>query len=275
MAHSIKWLTDNLGITRDMIRHYENEKLLTKNPKGKTRDYNDEEVERIWCIKLLIGIGFTTKEIYSMMHEPDFDFYLLLTDKVADLERKQKDATISLQVAKSIKFLGKVPTVSELGSVRFEDFLAHVRKNWNFYDDPKAVPYLQIAETFLENDPIEWSTEQIDRIIDLLGQTDLSDMLHTCKLSTYYQLIVEMKQHGYMDEVVQRVVQLLHEYLIKHNEDPKLDGKITPQFLAKYMAPIFVEGDIAAMNERNYGKEGCMFIAQAIAYYGGYEIGEL
>ena len=59
------------------------------------------------------------------------------------------------------------------------------------------------------------------------------------------------------------------------NEEPELDGKITPQFIAKYTAPFFLGGDIAIQHERNYGKEGCLFIAQALAYYGGYDIDDL
>lgn len=31
MGHSVKWVADNLGITRDMLRYYEKEKLLPAN----------------------------------------------------------------------------------------------------------------------------------------------------------------------------------------------------------------------------------------------------
>ena len=274
VGYSVKWITEKLGVTRDMLRYYEKEKLLERNPNGGYRDYNDEEVEQIWSIKLLIGIGFSAKEIYAMMNEPSFDFYESITNKVIDLEKKQREATTYLEVAKSIKFLGRVPTVSELGSVRFDDFIAHVRKNWNFYEDPKAAPYLQLAETFMESKPTEWSSEQLERVLNLVDQIDF-DMRHTFMISGYYQLIVDMQEYGYMDDTVQRVVRLLHEYLVKHNETPELDGKITPQFLAKYMAPVFINGDTAVMNESNYGKDGYRFIAQAIAYYGGYDIQDL
>ena len=275
MGYSVKWMTEKLGVTRDMLRYYEKENLLKRNPNGGYRDYDNEEVEQIWSIKLLIGIGFSAKEIYAMMNDPNFDFYEAITAKVVELEKKQKEATTYLEVAKSIKFLGRVPTVSELGSVRFEDFMAYVRKNWNFYSDPQAAPYLKLADTFMESKPTEWSSEQLDRVLELVEQIDLEDMQHTLMLSGYYQLIADMKEYGYMDEIVQRVIRLLHEYLMKHNENPELDGEITPQFLAKYMAPVFINGGTAAMYERNYGKDGCMFIAQAIAYYGGYDVDDL
>ena len=61
MGYSVKWVVENLGITRDMLRYYEKEKLIpvteTRNPSNKYRDYNEGDIERIWAIKLLIGIG--------------------------------------------------------------------------------------------------------------------------------------------------------------------------------------------------------------------------
>lgn len=71
MGYSVKWVTENLGITRDMLRYYEKEHLLPdkgmRNPTNKYRDYSEEDIERIWGIKLLIGVGFTAKEIYSLI----------------------------------------------------------------------------------------------------------------------------------------------------------------------------------------------------------------
>ena len=59
MGYSVKWVVENLGITRDMLRYYEKEKLLpaneSRNPTNKYRDYSDEDIERIWGIKLLIS----------------------------------------------------------------------------------------------------------------------------------------------------------------------------------------------------------------------------
>lgn len=51
MGYSVKWVVENLGITRDMLRYYEKEKLLptneSRNPTNKYRDYSDEDIERI------------------------------------------------------------------------------------------------------------------------------------------------------------------------------------------------------------------------------------
>lgn len=121
MGYSVKWVTENLGITRDMLRYYEKEKLLSvnesRNQTNKYRDYSDEDIERIWGIKLLIGIGFTAKEIYALMNNPNFDFETVIAKKVAELEHE----------------------------------------NWNFYDDPRSAPFMQMADTLIFQRPCKSS----------------------------------------------------------------------------------------------------------------------
>ena len=71
MGYSAKWVRDKLGVTRDMIRYYEKEGLIpsrsSRNPANNYRDYSEEDLERIWSIKLLIGIGFSVKEIKQLI----------------------------------------------------------------------------------------------------------------------------------------------------------------------------------------------------------------
>ena len=279
MGYSVKWLGDNLGITRDMLRYYEKEKLLpaseSRNPTNKYRDYSDEDVERIWGIKLLIGIGFSAKEIYALMNDPNYDFDTAIAKKVEELERKHDKNVLYLQFAKSIKLTGRIPTTSKIGSVRFADFLEYAHENWNFYDDPLSAPFMKIADTLISKEPQEWSPDDVEHILEMFENFDAEGMIHTYTLHGYYQVISDMRDLSYDSDTVQRVVRLLHEYLVDHNTEPELDGKITPQFFAKYTAPFFFDGDIALQHERNYGKDGCLFIAQAIAYYGGYDIDDL
>lgn len=275
MGYSVKWVVDNLGVTRDMLRYYEKEKLLPANENREYRNYNDEDIERIWGIKLLIGIGFKAKEIYALMNEPDFDFDTAIAKKVAELERKHDENLIYLEFAKSIKFLGRVPTTSKIGSMKFDDFLKYAHENWNFYDDPRSAPFMQIADALISKTPHEWSPDDMERILEMFENFDAEGMMHTYALHGYYQVISDMRDLDYRSDTVQRVVRLLHEYLVSHNVEPELDGKITPQFIAKYTAPFFLGGDIALQYERNYGKEGCIFIAQALAHYGGYDIDDL
>ena len=273
MGYSVKWVKDNLGITRDMLRYYEKEKLLPQNTNNRYRDFSDEDIERIWGIKLLIGVGFTAKEIYSLMNDPGFDFDMAMEQKVKELEQKHDEDLIYLEFANSIKFMGRIPTATTVGSIRFDEFLQYAHENWNFYDDPRSAPFMKMSETLISKEPSEWSPEDVDRMMSIFE--DPETMMHTFALHGYYQVISDMRELGYSSETVQRVVALLHKYLVEHNTEPELDGKITPQFIAKYTAPFFISGDVSKQHERNYGKEGCLFIAQALAYYGGFDIEDL
>lgn len=276
MGYSVKWVTENLGITRDMLRYYEKEKLLPQNPNGKYRNYSDKDIDKIWGIKLLIGIGFTAKEIYALMNDPEFDFNTAIAQKVTALEQEHDKILINLEFAKSIKFMGRVPTTPKIGSVKFNDFLEFARKNWNFYDDPRSAPFMQAADTLVSKAPQEWSPDEAERILKMLEDFDAEAMMTAYVLHGYYQVISDMRHDfDHSSHTVQKVVHLLHEYLVNQNTEPELDGKITPQFLAKYTAPTFLDGDIAVLHERNYRKGGCLFIAQALAYYGGYDINNL
>lgn len=279
MGYPVKWVVENLGITRDMLRYYEKEKLLSvnesRNPMNKYRDYSDEDVERIWGIKLLIGIGFTAKEIRALMNDPDFDFDTAIAKKVAELERKHDENLINLEFAKSIKLLGCIPTTSKIGSVKFNDFLEYAHENWNFYDDPRSAPFMKMADALISKPPQEWSPDDVERILELFKNFDVEGMMHIYALHGYYQVIADMRDLDYSSDTVQRVVRLLHEYMVEHNTEPELDSKITPDFIAKNTASFFLGGDIVLQHERNYGREGCRFIAQALAYYGGCEIDDL
>lgn len=278
MGYSVKWVEEHLGITRKALRYYEKEKLMPTEGSRNTnnyREYTEEDLDRIWGIKLLIGIGYTAKEVYAIMYDPNFDFYTSISEKVAGLEKRHDDEVMYLKFAKNIKFTGRIPTVSKLGSIRFDDFLDYCHENWNFYDGPSAAPFMQVADTLISKPPQEWSPDEVERLATIFENLDLNHWAFTFALNGYYQVIADMRDLGHTSETVQRVVRLLHEYMVKNNTVPDLDGKITPQFMAKYTAPSFVDGDIAELQERNYGKDGCLFIAKALSYYGGYDIDEL
>ena len=209
------------------------------------------------------------------MNDPAFDFDDVIAEKVAELEEQHDKTMRYLEFAKTIKLTGCVPTTTKLGSVRFDDFLAHARENWNFYDDPKTAPFMKVADTLISKEPREWSADDVDRVLEMFENFTSEDMMHTYALHGYYQVISDMRDLGHDSDTVQRVVRLLHEYLISHNTEPELDGEITPQFVAKYTVPFFLGGDTAVLYKRNYGEDGCLFIAQALAYYGGYDIKDL
>ena len=129
---------------------------------------------------------------------------------------------------------------------------------------------MQLTDTLISKAPQEWGLEDLNRVLELYKNLNVEGMMHTYALHGYYQVISDMREFEYTSNIVQRVVRLLYEYLVEHNTEPELNRKITPKFMAQYTAFSFLEGDVATLHRRNYGEEGCAFIANAIAYFGGY-----
>lgn len=279
MGYSVKWVNENLGITRDMLRYYEKENLLskeeTRNPVNKYREYNDEEIEKIWGIKLLIGIGFTAKEIFKLMNDPEFDFYTAITKKVEELERKHDEDVLLLELAKSIKMTGCIPNIHEIGSIRFDDFLKYIKENWNFYKDPYLRPVMELSRTIVAKKPDEMNKDEVNSIKKWFESLGVEEITQLCTQNSYLQIIADMKEFGYNSETVQKVVSLLNKHVIEYNKKRENKNAISSPKYMKNMAASFWDSDIAMIYEQKFGKEGCIFIARALAYYAGYELEDL
>ena len=275
MGYSVKWVVENLGITRDMLRYYEKEKLIpvteTRNPSNKYRDYNEGDIERIWAIKLLIGIGFSAKEIRSFGNESNFNFYEAMSEKVKQLENRRDEILTYLGFAKTIKMTGRIPNTTSVGQMKFDDFIEHSRQNWNAFNDPQGRRFMEAADTILEKPAEEWDVSDVKRIMDLYGDIDPEEMVYIQTIGGYYRVIADMKSLGHSCETVQMVVKCLYEYMLTGIE-PESKEKFTPLYFADRQVSSFIDSGFAAINERNYGKDGCLFIAQAIATFGGYNL---
>lgn len=101
-----KDITKLSGLSKDTIRFYEKLGLVKPNRESYSREYADDDLERIEQIKQLKGLDFTLSEIkllvdidekyqsideiYSMTHDDYQEIIQLLDDKVNYLEEKSK-----------------------------------------------------------------------------------------------------------------------------------------------------------------------------------------
>lgn len=276
MKYTVKWLEDNLGITRKALRNYEAKGLLSseasRNPSNNYREYDEEDIDRIWSIKILQGVGYSLSEIRELIDNPEADFYKSISEKVVELERKRDDITRSIEFAKTIKLTGRAPNTKEVGSVKYSEFMEYSRENWNFYTEPDAASYLEAMESIQEaknRDLTEQDIEKLEALADLMD--DFQEMQRTCMINAFYQIIASMQSLSHDNEAVQAVVKQLFLFLSESETAKEIGEKYTPVFFAKYTAPFFLEGsDIGEINIVNHGKEGAEFIARAIAYFGGF-----
>ena len=65
MGYKVKWVEDNLGVTRKALRGFEEAGLMPKNIGRQYRDYDEDDIDRIWTIRVLQGMGYKLKEIVT------------------------------------------------------------------------------------------------------------------------------------------------------------------------------------------------------------------
>ena len=127
MGYKVKWVEDNLGVTRKALRGFEKSGLMPENIDRKYRDYDDDDIDRIWTIRVLQGMGYSIKEIVDMVNDEEFDFGESIGQKVLELEAEKQKIERHLGYAKMIKLTGRFPvsiaSISYGTIVRFSNLI--------------------------------------------------------------------------------------------------------------------------------------------------------
>lgn len=268
MGYKVKWVEENLGVSRKALRIFEKKGLMPKN-NGKYRDYSNEDINCIWSIRVLQGIGFTLEEIKSLINDENCNYDVSLEKKIKELQEKKEKVDKHLRYAKTIKLTGRIPSIpkEKMGSVRFEDFHEKSLNKWSLDEDKELSPFLEIAEKYLTLSPDEFKKSDIGKIIYLIKQMkDYSEVF-----MTFYILpkeIVKRKSLGTSHPEVQLLVKMIYENTIEFSSEP---NNMTFNQFVRFVSSSYKAGDIARFNEQNFGIEGCSFIADAIAVFGGYQ----
>lgn len=270
MKYGVKWIENNLGITRKALRVFEEKDLLPKNKNGQYRKYDDEGIERIWTIRLLQGMGYTLNEIRDMTKDDNFDFEYSIGEKIKQLEQKKIEIERLLGYAKAIKVTGRFPSFpKEMGNVRFDDFHEKSVNEWNVNCDPSLESLYTIADKFRERSTGQWTDTDLEQTLVLWESVDFAqqNMVALLNASLLPKAIAKRISLGAEHPKVQLLVEMIYDNLREIN--PEL-SEMTPQQFARIFSSSYIAGDIARIQEMNFGKEGCRFIADAIAIFGGY-----
>lgn len=274
MTYRIKWIEEHLGVTRDMIRHYEEKKLLSKkvyqNPLNRYREYDDNDIATLWGIRLLLGIGYSVNEIKEVFENKDFNFYASLTKKIKVLEKEYTEKKSYFGFAKTIQMTGRVPTVKDYGSIKFDDFLSYARENWNYHTDPEVSACIGLAEKATNNQLGDITDEEFEQMIKIIQ--DAQAMKESAMMHAHYKAIASLKSFKYDNDAVQTVVSSVYEYIRSlHDNDKEFREKITPSYFAKTTVPMFLDSGISELFLKNeFSEDERTFVALAIAHFGGY-----
>lgn len=270
MGYKVKWVEDNLGISRKALRNFEKYGLMPANEGGGYRDYSDEDIDRIWKIRLFQGMGYSLKELVNLANDETFDFEKSLGDKIKDLERKKEEIERHIGYAKAIKLSGRIPAPKVMGSITFGDFYEKSLSHWNVNADPDTKKYYEFFEDLVLNAPEgELRKTDLGRLISALMELQESkynfDSAFTEKVILHE--ILKRIDKGPNDDEVQLLIKMLFEN--RRNLMPELTDLTQEQFV-RIESSSYIFGDFALIREREYGKDGCLFIANAIAVFGGY-----
>lgn len=269
MGYQVKWVEDHLGVSRKALRLFEKFGLMPANEGNQYRNYSEEDIERIWAIRVLQGIGYSLKEIATITSDETFDFQTSITEKVKELEVKRQEADRHLGYAEMIKMTGRLPTrPRQLGEICWKDFQKQSLDNWNMRSDPKAVEYQKVAEKYLYGNQEEWGESDIGRMFAFLEGVDTDFMAYACTDYGIIRGIIRRINLGADHPEVQTLVKLLYE------EQQQVVGafsELTPTDFGRLYSSSYIEGDIGLMNQKKYGREECVFVADAIAVFGGYK----
>ena len=272
MGYKVKWVEDNLGVTRKALRVFEKAGLMPENKGGQYRDYDDDDIDRIWTIRVLQGMGYSIKEICDMVADDGFDFDTSISQKVEQLEEKKAELERHLGYAKTIKLTGRFPPrPPKMGEVKFEDFQSNAIERWNISGDPQGEAYAQLAETMLAKSNEEWNNSDLGRMLaalEMMKNTDLDLLLAEYVLS---KAICKRKALGANHPEIQLMVKLIYENQNILGQAYGMEGEMTIKQFSRFYSSSYLAGDVAKLKAGEYSEEDCEFIAEAISIFGGYK----
>lgn len=212
MGYKVKWVEDNLGVTRKALRGFEEAGLMLKNQGRQYRDYDEDDIDRIWTIRVLQGMGYKLKEIVNMVNDENFDFDDSIAQKIEELEKEKMKIETHLGYAKAIKLTGRVPfRPRKMGEMKFEDFQQDALERWNITNDPQGAEYAKLADTILSKPTEEWEDSDLGRMLFMLESMTHMD---TDLLLAEYVLpraIVKRQHLGANHPDIQCLVKLIYE----------------------------------------------------------------
>lgn len=256
MEYGPKWLNDVLGIKRSTLRVYESSGLIPR--KGARRSYTKEEVDEIWTIKVLTGIGFSHADIKKMRNGEDFDFRGVLAEKLEQLFQQKRDIERSIEYVDLIKTTGRVPLYPSQGIMKAKEFEDFAKKS--LIDDDVGD---QVYKRKERQAPAQANHEPDD--------SNSEDERFACMVAVgaLTSLLAKHSELKPEDPHVQAIVGVMYEAM--REAHPLASRQLDRGAFARVMIALFAGGgDATAYHEEKYGKDTCKFMAEAVALYSGF-----
>lgn len=272
MDYKVKDVQELLGITRKAIILYEKEGLIKASPnihkkelrdKHTYRTFDASDLEILWRIKVLQGIGFTLKEIKRL-----FETNIKPSDireKVKELELQKDKLEKHLGFAKKIELEGHFPEIPKSAlDITPHQYLDDGVREWNILKDPLTEATYEALRTALDTDALdEKKLEVLMNSMKYLVE-ELNQDSDTKAMNLYYQEIARRKHLSYQSDEIQLLVQLIYE-TYQRTRDENQDGSID-RF--KYLTiKGFCNGLIGEGFQSSFGEDTLEYMIQAVEYF--------
>ncbi len=272
MTYRVKWVEENLGVSRKALRNYERLGLLPANEDSQYREYNDSDIAHIWTIKQFQGMGYRLKEV-ALLLEADEDYIKdSLNKKIEEIELSIEEKTRLLNYAKMIRLTGRIPSLgTDDNYIPHEEFLEKSKMKWDASLLPDA--YLTVVDKTVGRNEESFTDDDVDGLFGSLKDNGLdveqSELLKAGLLdSALLDSIVKRSDLGPDHPEVQMLVRILFENLRDAFGDNEFEWD-ADSFVRIYTLTL-IGGDMAQPNNDRLGKEACLFASNAIAIFCGY-----
>lgn len=269
-VRQMKWVIDNLGITREAIKYYDKKGLISPHRESSSnnrRVFDEDDLEQLWTIRFLMETGFSSNEILEMQRGK-LSFFDSVADKVEQLERDIESKQIALSFVKTVKLTGQFPTLKNMGEMTFRDFFEYSQSNWNFADNENITTLEKATETIeaLGQGKIsDLAGNDIDKLIDFFGEIGPIDEVAVLgvKEDTLSSLLLSMDGLDPADAAVQNVVAALFDVVSKLAPE-----ELTKDRFARAYSWKWDDCDLGRANRSLHGEEACDFMLACLARFG-------
>lgn len=271
-SYKVKWVEDNLGVSRKALRGFEEAGLMPKNTGHRYRDYDEDDIDRIWKIRVFQGMGFTLKEIVSMVNDEKFNLDDSIEQKIEELDKEKQKIEMQLGYAKTIKLTGRFPLrPRKMGEMKFEKFQQDALERWNINDNLQEVEYAKLVDTILSKPTEEWEKSDLGRMISVLVMIKTMDTDLLIAEHVLPKAICKRKALGVNHPDIQLMVKLIYENENALYQSQNIEGKMFIKQFSRFYSSSFLVGDIAKIKTSEYTEEDCEFISEAVSVFGGYK----
>ena len=157
-----------------------------------------------------------------------------------------------------------------MGSVKFDEFYEKSLYEWNVNNSEDDKIYQEIADKYLSLSIEEFDKSDLGKIFKIL-ETLQNNPDFIVEGYLLPREIGKRKNLGANHPEVQVLVKMMYETRLRNVSEY---SEMSLNQFVRFETSNYKNGDVSRMNELNFGKDECDFIAEAIAVFGGYKIKE-